>query len=211
MSTNETAQLPQLSSEMIKALQVLLTQMNPQDIAKEEVQNKKVKEAKVARPEKVTKKYLREKYKDTTITVANATNGSVTYVSKKGGYPYIWSGYGDVDELTIDDLLVMPKKYLTTPWLLIVNEDDDIIEGLGLQEIYKHISILDEIDDIHNMDVDTLEKACKVFASKQNRDFLHQAASRIQELITNGDLVDYRKIQQFGKILGKEFITIKED
>lgn len=211
MSTNETTQLPQLSPEMIQALQVLLAQMNPQDGVKKEVQPQKVKEEKIAKPEKVTKKYLREKYKDTTITVANATNGSVTYVSKKGGYPYIWSGYGDVDELTIDDLLVMPPKYLTTPWLLIVNEDEDIIEGLGLQEVYKHISILDEIDDIHNMDVETLEKACKVFASKQNRDFLHQAASRIQELITNGDLVDYRKIQQFGKILGKEFITIKED
>ena len=56
-----------------------------------------------------------------------------------------------------------------------------------------------------------LEEACKVFVSKQNRDFVHQASSRIQELITNGELVDYRKIQQFGKILGKEFITIKED
>ena len=156
MSTNETTQLPQLSPEMIKALQLLLTQMNPQDDVKKEVQPKKVKETKIAKPEKVTKKYLREKYKDTTITVANATNGSVTYVSKKGGYPYIWSGYGDVDELTIDDLLVMPPKYLTTPWLLIVDEDEDIIEGLGLQEIYKHISILDEIEDIHNMDADTL-------------------------------------------------------
>ena len=113
--------------------------------------------------------------------------------------------------MSIDDLLTMPPKYLTTPWLLINDEEEDIIEGLGLTEIYKHISILDEIEDIDSMTVEDLEEACKVFVSKQNRDFVHQASSRIQELITNGELVDYRKIQQFGKILGKEFITIKED
>lgn len=215
MSKKDTlTQLPQLTPEMIQALQVLLAQMNPQENGVKE-ENKKAtnKKTKVQpnKPEKITKKYLREKYKDHTITVTNVTNGSVTYVSKKGGFPYIWSGYGDTDEVSIDDLLVMPPKYLTTPWLLIIDEDNDIIEGLGLQEVYKHISILDEIEDIENMSVEDLEQACKVFVSKQNRDFVHQAGARIQELITNGELVDYRKIQQFGKILGKDFITIKED
>ena len=187
----ETKQIPQLTPELFEAFQMFLAQMGQQPVVKEE--DKK------------------QSNKKTKITVTNVTNGSVTYVSKKGGFPYIWSGYGDVDEVSIDDLLTMPPKYLTTPWLLINDEEEDIIEGLGLTEIYKHISILDEIEDIDSMTVEDLEEACKVFVSKQNRDFVHQASSRIQELISNGELVDYRKIQQFGKILGKEFITIKED
>ena len=210
---DEQKQIPQLTPELFEAFQMFLAQMGQQPVVKEEDKkqsNKKTKKQ-TQKPEKITKKYLREKYKDTTITVTNVTNGSVTYVSKKGGFPYIWSGYGDVDEVSIDDLLTMPPKYLTTPWLLINDEEEDIIEGLGLTEIYKHISILDEIEDIDNMTAEDLEEACKVFVSKQNRDFVHQASSRIQELISNGELVDYRKIQQFGKILGKEFITIKED
>ena len=205
----ETKQIPQLTPELFEAFQMFLAQMGQQPVVKEEDKkqsNKKTKKQ-TQKPEKITKKYLREKYKDTTITVTNVTNGSVTYVSKKGGFPYVWSGYGDVDEVSIDDLLTMPPKYLTTPWLLINDEEEDIIEGLGLTEIYKRISILDEIEDLDSMTVEDLEE----FVSKQNRDFVHQASSRIQELISNGELVDYRKIQQFGKILGKEFITIKED
>lgn len=203
---NEAKQVPQLTPEMMEAFQAFMLQWNQTPTVEEKPKSK----SKVSKPEKITKKYLREKYKDTTITVSNVTNGSVTYTSKKGGFPYIWSGYGDTDELTIDDLLIMPPKYLTTPWLIIMDDDGDIIEGLGLTEIYKHISILDEIDDIDNMTVESLEKACEIFATTQNRDFVHQAGSRIQELITNGELVDYRKIQQFGKILEKDFITIKE-
>jgi len=208
MTKKTEKQMPQLTPEMFEAFQLFLEQMN-------QTENKKETTKTVKRPttnsEKITKKYLRDKYKDRTITVTNATNGTVSYVSKKGGFPYVWSGYGDSDEVAIDDLLVMPPKYLTTPWLLIDTDEEEVIEGLGLTEVYKHIAILDKVDDIDSLTVEELEEACNVFVKKQNREFVHHMATRIQEAILKGELVDYRKIQQFGKILDKDFSTIKED
>lgn len=195
-----------MTPEMMEMIQVLALQMANTNLANQS----QVVAPKPKKPNQpITKKYLRDKYSDQTITVMNVTNGSVTYKSPKGGYPYVWSGYGDTDELSIEDLLIMPQKYLTAPWLMILDDSGEVVEGLGLQKYYQHIHLLDEIESIEEFDdekMEELKQAVQVFAPTKSREFVNKIACRIQEKIDNGTLDSNRKIMQLEKILGKEFV-----
>ena len=200
MSNKQKDLMAQFTPEMLEMMQMMAKQM-----ASEMINEKHESVVKnTTGSNKLSKKALRDKYKDETITLINVTSGSVTYKSPKGGYPYIWSGYGDSDEVSIDDLLAMPMKYLTSPWLMIADEYADIIETLGLGKYYKFMNILDDIDDIESFDLEQLEEAVKVFSN--SREFVNKVSTRVQEKIDNGELKDIYKMMQLEKILGKTLL-----
>lgn len=200
MSNKQKDLMAQFTPEMLEMMQMMAKQM-----ASEMINEKHESVVKnTTGSNKLSKKALRDKYKDETITLINVTSGSVTYKSPKGGYPYIWSGYGDSDEVSIDDLLAMPMKYLTSPWLMIADEYADIIETLGLGKYYKFMNILDDIDDIESFDLEQLEEAVKVFSN--SREFVNKVSTRVQEKIDNGELKDIYKMMKLEKILGKTLL-----
>lgn len=200
MSKKQKDLMAQFTPEMLEMMQMMAKQM-----ASEMINEKHESVVKnTTGSNKLSKKALRDKYKDETITLINVTSGSVTYKSPKGGYPYIWSGYGDSDEVSIDDLLAMPMKYLTSPWLMIADEYADIIETLGLGKYYKFMNILDDIDDIESFDLEQLEEAVKVFSN--SREFVNKVSTRVQEKIDNGELKDIYKMMKLEKILGKTLL-----
>lgn len=200
MSKKQKDLMAQFTPEMLEMMQMMAKQM-----ASEMINEKHESVVKnTTGSNKLSKKALRDKYKDETITLINVTSGSVTYKSPKGGYPYIWSGYGDSDEVSIDDLLAMPMKYLTSPWLMITDDYADIIETLGLGKYYKFMNILDDIDDIESFDLEQLEEAVKVFSN--SREFVNKVSTRVQEKIDNGELKDIYKMMKLEKILGKTLL-----
>lgn len=200
MSKKQKDLMAQFTPEMLEMMQMMAKQM-----ASEMINEKHESVVKnTTGSNKLSKKALRDKYKDETITLINVTSGSVTYKSPKGGYPYIWSGYGDSDEVSIDDLLAMPMKYLTSPWLMIADDYADIIETLGLGKYYKFMNILDDIDDIESFDLEQLEEAVKVFSN--SREFVNKVSTRVQEKIDNGELKDIYKMMKLEKILGKTLL-----
>lgn len=200
MSKKQKDLMAQFTPEMLEMMQMMAKQM-----ASEMINEKHESVVKnTTGSNKLSKKALRDKYKDETITLINVTSGSVTYKSPKGGYPYIWSGYGDSDEVSIDDLLAMPMKYLTSPWLMIADDYTDIIETLGLGKYYKFMNILDDIDDIESFDLEQLEEAVKVFSN--SREFVNKVSTRVQEKIDNGELKDIYKMMKLEKILGKTLL-----
>lgn len=200
MSNKQKDLMAQFTPEMLEMMQMMAKQM-----AYEMINEKHESVVKnTTGSNKLSKKALRDKYKDETITLINVTSGSVTYKSPKGGYPYIWSGYGDSDEVSIDDLLAMPMKYLTSPWLMIADDYADIIETLGLGKYYKFMNILDDIDDIESFDLEQLEEAVKVFSN--SREFVNKVSTRVQEKIDNGELKDIYKMMKLEKILGKTLL-----
>lgn len=203
--------IPELTPELFAAFQAFLQQQK-QDEDVETTQNTTKKPTKVkgsVKKNKKTKAYLKEKYSNQTITLTNITDGTVGYQPTNSPYFYTWKEYGDTQELSIEELLGMPQIFLESPWLKI-EDDEEIIEALGLEKLYEYMEIFDDLEDIENLDLDYLQEVIDVFTSKRNRDFIHQVATKAQLAIDNGDLVDYRKIQQLGKMLGKDFIMPKE-
>ena len=85
-------------------------------------------------------KVMLSKIEDENVTVKSAIK-NVIFKSPKTLIKYKWCEKGDVEVMTIKEILAMEnnnKRFLHTPWLII--EDDRVIEALGLEKLYENIS-----------------------------------------------------------------------
>ncbi len=98
--------------------------------------------------------------RDSLVSCRNLTSGRLTYISKKTGMETVWSEFGDEEYLDVAELLTMKTSqpnFLKDPWLFI--EDEDVVEYLGLKELYKSIIPIDEVDEFFNL---SIEKARRI-------------------------------------------------
>ena len=157
----------------------------------------------------LTKQGLRRKYKNTDIFVQNAIVGSVCYSGKNDMYE--WDSKGEVVAMTIDDVIAMPDSYLHNPWLVLDDYEndeevlDDIIQCLGLEDIYRRLYILTELDeDINSVDMKEFERLVNESRAEGGTLAL-DATAIIQNKIDKGILDSNSKIDKFEKILGRSF------
>ena len=157
----------------------------------------------------LTKQGLRRKYKNTDIFVQNAIVGSVCYSGKNDMYE--WDSKGEVVAMTIDDVIAMPDSYLHNPWLVLDDYEndeevlDDIIQCLGLEDIYRKLYILTELDeDINSVDMREFERLVNESRAEGGTLAL-DATAIIQNKIDKGILDSNSKIDKFEKILGRSF------
>ena len=157
----------------------------------------------------LTKQGLRRKYKNTDIFVQNAIVGSVCYSGKNDMYE--WDSKGEVVAMTIDDVIAMPDSYLHNPWLVLDDYEndeevlDDIIQCLGLEDIYRRLYILTELDeDINSIDMKEFERLVNESRAEGGTLAL-DATAIIQNKIDKGILDSNSKIDKFEKILGRSF------
>ena len=157
----------------------------------------------------LTKQGLRRKYKNTDIFVQNAIVGSVCYSGKNDMYE--WDSKGEVVAMTIDDVIAMPDSYLHNPWLVLDDYEndeevlDDIIQCLGLEDIYRRLYILTEVDeDINSIDMREFERLVNESRAEGGTLAL-DATAIIQNKIDKGILDSNSKIDKFEKILGRSF------
>ena len=157
----------------------------------------------------LTKQGLRRKYKNTDIFVQNAIVGSVCYSGKNDIYE--WDSKGEVVAMTIDDVIAMPDSYLHNPWLVLDDYEndeevlDDIIQCLGLEDIYRRLYILTELDeDINSIDMREFERLVNESRAEGGTLAL-DATAIIQNKIDKGILDSNSRIDKFEKILGRSF------
>ena len=157
----------------------------------------------------ITKQGLRRKYKNKDIYVQSAIVGSVCYSGKNDVYE--WDNKGEVVPMAIEDIVAMPDCYLHNPWLVLDDYEndeevlDDIIQCLGLEDIYRRLYILTELDeDINSVDMKEFERL--VNESKAEGGTLAlDATAIVQDKINKGILDSNSKIDKFEKILGRSF------
>ena len=157
----------------------------------------------------ITKQGLRRKYKNKDIYVQSAIVGSVCYNGKNDIYE--WGSKGEVVPMAIEDIVAMPDSYLHNPWLVLDDYEndeevlDDIIQCLGLEDIYRRLYILTELDeDINSVDMKEFERL--VNESKAEGGTLAlDATAIVQDKINKGILDSNSKIDKFEKILGRSF------
>lgn len=192
----------ELTPELMQQFQQFMKMQQKQTIEpKEEVITQKS-------PKKITRKYLREKYANQTIELMNVTSGVVVYKTEKND-KFIWNKYGDINDLTIDDVLSMSDEFLKTPWLIVAEDDVDLIAGLGLKNNDKITTIMELAEDIETLDMYEFDELCELLEKDKNSNFLDNIASRIQLQITKGNLINYIKIARLEKALNKVFTQQK--
>ena len=157
----------------------------------------------------ITKQGLRRKYKNKDIYVQSAIVGSVCYNGKNDVYE--WDNKGEVVAMAIEDIVAMPDSYLHNPWLVLDDYEndeevlDDIIQCLGLEDIYRRLYILTELDeDINSVDMREFERLVNESRAEGGTLAL-DATAIIQNKIDKGILDSNSKIDKFEKILGRSF------
>lgn len=97
--------------------------------------------------------------RDTLVSCRNLTSGRLTYISKKTSMETVWTEFGDEEYLDVAELLTMKTSqpsFLKDPWLFI--EDEDVVEYLGLKELYKTIIPIDEVEEFFELSTDEARK-----------------------------------------------------
>lgn len=157
----------------------------------------------------ITKQGLRRKYKNKDIYVQSAIVGTVCYNGKNDVYE--WDNKGEVVPMAIEDIVAMPDSYLHNPWLVLDDYEndeevlDDIIQCLGLEDIYRRLYILTELDeDINSVDMREFERLVNESRAEGGTLAL-DATAIVQDKINKGILDSNSKIDKFEKILGRSF------
>lgn len=129
--------------------------------------------------------------RDELVACQNVTDGELIYKSRKTGLQTNWMSYGDIEYLDVGELLTMKAsqpKFLNDVWLLI--EDEDVVEYLGLKNLYKHLIDTDDIDSFFDKTPAEIEEALL----KLPTGLKETVGTRARKLIKSGDLYDNRKI-----------------
>lgn len=221
-TTTETvdlqAQMQQMMQMMAQQQQMFMSMMQ-QATSQNTVEvedEQEVKPKQKARVQKIntqdrglTKQGLRRKYRNTDIYVQSVFQGSVCYEGKNEMYE--WENIGDVVPMTIDDLIAMPTSYLHNPWLTLDDYEndeevlDDIITCLGLENIYRPLYILTDLEENINK-VDLVEFETIINNNRAEGGTLHfDATAIVQNKILTGELDSSSRIGQFERILGRSF------
>ena len=157
----------------------------------------------------ITKQGLRRKYKNKDVYVQSAIVGSVCYNGKNDVYE--WYEKGEVVAMSIEDIIAMPDCYLHNPWLVLDDYEndeevlDDIISCLGLDNIYRRLYILTDLDeDINSVDMKEFERLVEE-SKAMGGTLALDATAIVQDKINRGILDSNSKIEKFEKILGRSF------
>lgn len=160
---------------------------------KTEVMTKTVEEEK---PIKWNKSTL-NRIKDEIVDVRSVADGKVIYVSPKTHIKYKWLEKGDIEQLTIEEILAMDTKkiFLRTPLLIV--EDERIVEGLGLKGINELVNKVEDIDKLVEMDLEDMEKTINELPFEYKRSLRDEISKKIE----NSEIRDYVVVQTLKRIL----------
>lgn len=179
---------PALMEQMFKIFKQMQSINNTETVSGEVIDEK---------PKKITKSYLR-KIKDKEIVVKSVA-GVVSFKSPKTNILYKWTEIGDEEVLTVDEILTMDstsRRFLNTPWLVI--DDKEVIEGLGLSNLYETIEKVEDVDNLLSLEIDEIEEVI----NKAPYEYKKTLAGVIFEKVNNKELRDMVVIKELERILG---------
>ena len=141
-------------------------------------------------------KSMLNKIKDEIVDVRSVMDGKVIYVSPKTHIKYKWLEKGDIEQLTIEEILAMDSKkmFLRTP--LLVVEDERIVEGLGLKGINELVDKVEDIDQLVEMDLGDMEKTINELPFEYKRNLRDEISKKIE----NSEIRDYVVVQTLKRI-----------
>ena len=160
-----------------------------------ESQQQEVKPMKV-KEEKWTKASLYN-IKNEMVEVRNVLDGKVVYVSPKTKLKYKWLEKGDIEILSVEEILAMDSKkiFLRTPVLVI--DDERVIEGLGLGKVYRDIELIENTEKLEELDIDEL----KEFVEGLSDECKNNLRDEMNKKINNYEIRDYMVVDTLKGLL----------
>lgn len=142
----------------------------------------------------------------------NNTNGNFFYRCPKTQNVYDMQEYGDVDYITVDELLTMRnshRKILNDLWILLidVNSDEveleDVLRFLGIDKLYNDIVKPDKIDGFI---LRTGDKKFKDILERMNKIIAKKVVERAIVLFKEGKFNSISKANILKEFTGNEHL-----
>lgn len=128
--------------------------------------------------------------------------GRVFYIDKKTGDEYNWSEKDSVEYMDASLLRKMKTSsplFLTAPWIRIV-DNDDVVEALGLTELYKNIDMIEDVDTLSKM----TEEKIKELSNSLSNEYKNVLSTNVLSRVIQGDYT-VSMVKKFERALGKDF------
>lgn len=129
------------------------------------------------------------KIKDEVIEVENLSSGVVIFKSPKTKNKYKWTNKGDIEFMSVEEVMLMDNKplFLRTPLLKVL--DNRVCEALNL-----NYSVIDEINNVEEFiqkDIDYIKNVVK----QLNNDYLIELKGNVIKMIKNSN-ISYTKVNE---------------
>lgn len=137
------------------------------------------------------------------VTVKNAFNGTLIYISRKTGEQFVWEQFGDEQEMELGELKNArnsSKAFFENNWFSI--DDQEVLEWLNVSKYYENALTADNFDDVFSKSPEELEELINELSNGQKRTLVY----RSKQLIDDGVIDSIKTINTLEKCLGVELI-----
>ena len=127
-----------------------------------------------------------------------STVDNVNFLSPKTQTRYKWLQKGDVEALTISEILAMEnvsRRFLHTPWLIV--EDKRVIEALDLQRTYELIKKVENVDELVKLNKNEIATIFEELPKQYQNNFRNE----IYKKVKSRELNNLSVIDNLGEIL----------
>ncbi len=139
------------------------------------------------------------------ILVRNGYHGILVYVSPRTKEEFIWSEFGDVQEMELKELRNVKnthKSFFENNYFLFDDEYSWVIKYLGVSKYYEHAISVDGYDELFNKTPDEIKIVIGEMSEGQKKSLLYCA----QEKIASGEIDSIRVIRALEDGLGVHLI-----
>lgn len=139
------------------------------------------------------------------ITVRNGFHGRLIFISKRTGEEFYWENFGDEQDIELIDLKSAKsanKDFFANNYFMFNEEDDWVIDYLGVRQFYRNGITADNYDELFSKDPSEVEKIISKMTPGQRR----SVAYRASQLIADDKIDSYKVIMTLEKSLGIELI-----
>lgn len=139
------------------------------------------------------------------ITVLNGLQGTLVYVSPRTHEKFRWESFGDEQEMELRELRnakSSAKKFFINNWFMFDEENEWVIDYLGLRQYYKHAIKLEDFDDLFTKPASAIKKAVAKLSEGQK----NSVAYRARQLVIDKQIDSLSTIEALEETLGIELI-----
>lgn len=118
------------------------------------------------------------KIKDEIIQVQSVDDGVVIFVSPKSRNKYKWYNKGDIEFMSVDEVLQLSNKklFLETPLLKVL--DERVVKALGLD--YSMIDKIDNIEEFIKLDLEEIKDTLNRLSNEYIKGIKHSIIDAIK-------------------------------
>lgn len=139
------------------------------------------------------------------VVVRNGFQGKLVYVSPRSGEVFTWDSFGDEQEIELKELKNAKsscKKMFENNWFMFDEENDWVIDYLGVRQFYKSELNIDNFDSVFSLSTDEMKETINTMSVGLKK----SVAYRARQLILEGAIDSRKAIATLEEVLNTELV-----